>query len=174
MQAIIDRTIAGVEAGNPERSGNVILLHDAGGNRAETVAALPIIIERLRAMGYSFVPVSTLAGLSRNQSMPVISSSDRVAAVADLALFSTLGGIVVALRWIFGIAITIGIIRALALSALALIQARRELKTVFPAIDPVALRHRDDPRVQRGARDRPRRGGCAGIERRRDRGDRDR
>jgi cellulose synthase/poly-beta-1,6-N-acetylglucosamine synthase-like glycosyltransferase len=68
--------------------------------------------------------------------MPVISSSDRVAAVADLALFSTLGSIVVALRWIFGIAITIGIIRALALSALALIQARRELKTVFPAIDP--------------------------------------
>jgi cellulose synthase/poly-beta-1,6-N-acetylglucosamine synthase-like glycosyltransferase len=51
-------------------------------------------------------------------------------------LFSALGGMVIALRWIFGIAITIGILRALALSALALIQARRELKTVFPAIDP--------------------------------------
>ncbi|MGU3391317.1 polysaccharide deacetylase family protein [Sphingomonas sp. M1A8_2b] len=136
VQAIIDRTIAGVEAGNPERSGNVILLHDAGGNRAQTVAALPVIIERLRAMGYSFVPVSTLAGLSRDAAMPVISSSDRVAAMADLALFSILGGLVVALRWIFGVAITIGILRALALSALALIQARRELKTVFPAIDP--------------------------------------
>ncbi len=136
VQAIIDRTIAGVEAGNPDRSGNVILLHDAGGNRAQTVAALPVIIERLRAMGYSFVPVSTLAGLSRDAAMPVISSSDRVAAMADLALFSTLGGLVVALRWIFGIAITIGILRALALSALALIQARRELHTVFPAIDP--------------------------------------
>ncbi|MEG3165584.1 glycosyltransferase [Sphingomonas sp. PB2P19] len=135
VQAIVDRTIAGVQAGNPDRSGNVILLHDAGGNRAQTVAALPIIIERLRAMGYSFVPVSTLAGLSRDAAMPVISSSDRVAAMADLALFSTLGGFVVALRWIFGIAITIGILRALALSALALIQARRELKTVFPPID---------------------------------------
>jgi cellulose synthase/poly-beta-1,6-N-acetylglucosamine synthase-like glycosyltransferase/peptidoglycan/xylan/chitin deacetylase (PgdA/CDA1 family)/spore germination protein YaaH len=136
VQAIIDRTIAGVSAGTPERSGNVILLHDAGGNRAQTVAALPVIIERLRAMGYSFVPVSTLAGLTRDAAMPVISSSDRVAAMADLALFSTLGGFVVALRWIFGIAITIGICRALALSALALIQARRELRTVFPPIDP--------------------------------------
>ncbi len=136
VQEIIDRTIAGVQAGNPERSGNVILLHDAGGNRAQTVAALPVIIERLRAMGYSFVPVSTLAGLTRDAAMPVISSSDRVAAMADLALFSALGGFVVALRWIFGIAITIGILRALALSALALIQARRELKTVFPPIDP--------------------------------------
>jgi cellulose synthase/poly-beta-1,6-N-acetylglucosamine synthase-like glycosyltransferase/peptidoglycan/xylan/chitin deacetylase (PgdA/CDA1 family) len=136
VQAIIDRTIAGVSAGNPERSGNVILLHDAGGNRAQTVAALPVIIERLRAMGYSFVPVSTLAGLSRDAAMPVISSGDRVAAMADLALFSALGGFVIALRWIFGIAITIGILRALALSALALIQARRELKTVFSPIDP--------------------------------------
>ncbi len=136
VQAIIDRTIAQVEDGNPERSGNIVLLHDAGGNRAQTVAALPVIIDRLRAMGYDFVPVSTLAGLSRDAAMPVISSSDRAAAVADLALFSALGGMVIALRWIFGIAITIGILRALALSALALVQARRELKTVFPAIDP--------------------------------------
>ncbi|MGQ7361701.1 hypothetical protein ACTGV6_10655, partial [Streptococcus suis] len=100
--------------------------HDAGGNRQETVEALPVIIERLRAMGYHFVPVSTLAGLSRNQSMPPISASDQLAARADLALFSTLGGLVIALRWLFGIAITVGILRAVTLSALALIQARRE------------------------------------------------
>lgn len=134
--AIIDRTIAQVVEGSDERSANIILLHDAGGNRAQTVAALPVIIDRLQAMGYHFVPVSALAGLTRDAAMPVISSSDRVAAVADLALFSTLGGLVIGLRWIFGIAITIGILRALALSALALIQARRELRTVFPAIDP--------------------------------------
>ncbi|WP_294294085.1 glycosyltransferase, partial [uncultured Sphingomonas sp.] len=117
-------------------SRNVILLHDAGGNRAETVAALPVIIDRLRAMGYHFVPVSTLAGLSRNASMPPISASDQLAARVDLGLFSALGFIVVALHWMFAIAITVGILRALALSALALIQARREGREVFPAIDP--------------------------------------
>ena len=144
VQAIIDSTIADVTSG-PARCGadadancsrNVILLHDAGGNRAETVAALPVIIERLRAMGYSFVPVSTLAGISRAAVMPAISSGDRLAAGADLALFTILGWIVVALHWLFGIAITIGILRALTLSALALIQARREGRRVFPAIDP--------------------------------------
>lgn len=143
-QEIIDRTIEGVTGGpatcnedSPANcSRNIILLHDAGGERSQTVAALPVIIERLRAMGYEFVPVSRLAGLSRNAAMPEISASDRLAAGADLALFSMLGGMVVALRWIFGIAITIGILRALTLSALALIQARREFRTVFPAIDP--------------------------------------
>ena len=144
VQAIIDATIARVTSGpalcdddsDADCSRNIILLHDAGGNRAQTVAALPVIIDRLRAMGYSFVPVSTLAGISREAAMPRISAGDQWAARADLALFTALGGLVVALHWLFGIAITVGILRALALSALALIQARRESRIVFPAIDP--------------------------------------
>ena len=42
------------------KPGAIILLHDAGGNRAETVAALPKIIDRLRARGYRFVTVPRL------------------------------------------------------------------------------------------------------------------
>ncbi|HWW63587.1 MAG TPA: glycosyltransferase [Sphingomonadaceae bacterium] len=136
VQAIIDRTIAGVEASNPQRSGQVVLLHDSGGNRAQTVAALPTIIHELRARGYRFVPVSTLAGLSRAAVLPPISKSDRMAAAADLALFTLLGWIVIALRWLFTIAISLGILRAVALSALAIWQARREGRQVFPSVDP--------------------------------------
>ena len=146
VQAIIDKTIEDATSGPDDCkadqdqpancSRNIILLHDAGGDRAQTVEALPVIIDRLRAMGYSFVPVSALAGLTREASMPPISSSDRVAALADLGLFTILGWIVIALHWLFAIAISVGILRALALSALALIQARRENRTVFPAIDP--------------------------------------
>ncbi|WP_267381127.1 MULTISPECIES: polysaccharide deacetylase family protein [unclassified Sphingomonas] len=146
VQAIIDKTIADATTGPANCTGdedaptncsrNIVLLHDAGGNRAQTVAALPVIIERLRAMGYRFVPVSALAGLTREASMPPISSSDRLAAMADLGLFTILGWIVIALHWLFAIAISVGILRALALSALALIQARRENRTVFPPIDP--------------------------------------
>jgi cellulose synthase/poly-beta-1,6-N-acetylglucosamine synthase-like glycosyltransferase len=144
VQQIIDSTIARITSApatcdndsEADCSRNIILLHDGGGNRAETVAALPVIIERLRASGYHFVSVSTLAGLSRNASMPPISASDQLAARVDLGLFTALGAIVVGLHWLFGIAITVGILRALALSALALIQARREGREVFPAIDP--------------------------------------
>ncbi len=143
VQQIIDKTIADVTSGGPcdessetQCSRNIILLHDAGGNRAQTVAALPVIIDTLRAKGYRFVPVSTLAGIPRDVAMPVISAGDRVAAQTDLFIFGTLGAIVTALGWIFLFAISIGIARAIILSALALIQARREGRTVFPAIDP--------------------------------------
>ncbi|QNQ10476.1 polysaccharide deacetylase family protein [Sphingomonas alpina] len=144
VQAIIDKTLSMVDAGkapcgsnSPANcSRNVVLLHDAGGNRAQTLAALPVIIDQLRARGYTLVPVSTLAGIPRDVAMPPISASDRLAAQVDLFIFGTLGTIVTALGWIFLFAITIGILRALTLSALALIQARREARMVFPAIDP--------------------------------------
>jgi peptidoglycan/xylan/chitin deacetylase (PgdA/CDA1 family) len=35
--------------------GSIILEHDGGGNRAETVAALKIVIPRLLDAGYHFV-----------------------------------------------------------------------------------------------------------------------
>ncbi len=48
---------AGISAGKP---GAIILLHDGGGDRSETVAALPRIIERLRQRGFRLVTVSQL------------------------------------------------------------------------------------------------------------------
>jgi cellulose synthase/poly-beta-1,6-N-acetylglucosamine synthase-like glycosyltransferase/spore germination protein YaaH/peptidoglycan/xylan/chitin deacetylase (PgdA/CDA1 family) len=144
VQAIIDNVVNGVaKRGTGCASGddlqcshNIVLLHDAGGDRQQTIEALPTIIEKLRAMGFTLVPVSELAGLSRDQAMPPISPGDRAAAQADLFLFGTIGAVVTALGWIFLFAISIGILRAVILSALALIQARREGRTIFPPIDP--------------------------------------
>ncbi|ATE63246.1 glycosyltransferase [Rhizorhabdus dicambivorans] len=133
---IVRRTIEGVENGDEGVSGNVVLLHDSGGDRAQTVAALPIIIRELRARGYRLVPVSELAGLPRAAVNPPISKGDRLAAETDLALFSALGWSVIAIKWIFLVAITLGIARAILLSGLALVQARRESRTVFPPVDP--------------------------------------
>jgi peptidoglycan/xylan/chitin deacetylase (PgdA/CDA1 family) len=39
------------------RPGSIVLMHDAGGNRLQTVAALPFIVRRLRARGFRFVTV---------------------------------------------------------------------------------------------------------------------
>jgi cellulose synthase/poly-beta-1,6-N-acetylglucosamine synthase-like glycosyltransferase/peptidoglycan/xylan/chitin deacetylase (PgdA/CDA1 family) len=38
--------------------GAIIMFHDGGGNRSETVAALPIVISRLKAKGYHFTTVT--------------------------------------------------------------------------------------------------------------------
>jgi peptidoglycan/xylan/chitin deacetylase (PgdA/CDA1 family) len=42
------------------RPGAIVLLHDGGGNRAQTVAALPAIIRALRRRHYEFVMVAQL------------------------------------------------------------------------------------------------------------------
>ncbi len=137
-QAIVDNTLAAVARATPEVSQNIVLLHDSGGDRSQTVEALPQIIDRLRAQGYSFVPISTLADLSHAAVMPTLNPAERRAVEADLALFTLLGGATVFVKWLFVVAITLGILRAIALSALALLQARREGRTVFPATDPTA------------------------------------
>jgi peptidoglycan/xylan/chitin deacetylase (PgdA/CDA1 family)/glycosyltransferase involved in cell wall biosynthesis len=58
-RAIVRRAVAG------GRGGRVILLHDGGGKRARTLAALPQIVARLRAEGYRFVTASELLGVRR-------------------------------------------------------------------------------------------------------------
>jgi peptidoglycan-N-acetylglucosamine deacetylase len=42
--------------------GSIVLMHDGGGSRGETLAALPQVIDTLRARGYRFVTVSELLG----------------------------------------------------------------------------------------------------------------
>jgi peptidoglycan-N-acetylglucosamine deacetylase len=54
VQAIVDRAVDGA------KPGAIILMHDAGGDRTETVAALPQIIKRLRARGYRLVTIPRL------------------------------------------------------------------------------------------------------------------
>jgi cellulose synthase/poly-beta-1,6-N-acetylglucosamine synthase-like glycosyltransferase/peptidoglycan/xylan/chitin deacetylase (PgdA/CDA1 family)/spore germination protein YaaH len=122
---IVQRTLDAVRNGNGDRSANVILLHDGGGNRAETVKALPRIIATLQAEGYRFVPVSTLAGLTRDDVMPQVSGLDLLAVRADVAIFSSLAAAIDGLDWIFFFAIALGMARAISMTALALFPERR-------------------------------------------------
>ena len=50
--------------------GNIILLHDGGGDRRETVRALPLIIEGVRAKGFQIVSVGELMHKTRAEVMP--------------------------------------------------------------------------------------------------------
>jgi peptidoglycan-N-acetylglucosamine deacetylase len=56
--------------------GSIILLHDAGGDRSQTVAALPRILEWLQARGDTVVPLSTLLGTTRDALMPPLQSGN--------------------------------------------------------------------------------------------------
>ncbi len=43
-------------------NGSIILMHDGGGDRSQTLAALPSIIEGLKQRGYTFVTIPQLLG----------------------------------------------------------------------------------------------------------------
>jgi peptidoglycan-N-acetylglucosamine deacetylase len=55
--------------------GSVILLHDAGGDRSQTVEALPRILDWLHTRGDTVVPLSTLLGTTRDAVMPPVQSN---------------------------------------------------------------------------------------------------
>ncbi len=78
--------------------GNIILLHDGGGDRRETVKALPLIIDGIKARGYEIVPVSELMGKTRAEVMPPITTNERWAAWIDglnFSLFAAISSLII-------------------------------------------------------------------------------
>lgn len=87
----------------------VIVMHDAGGERSATVAAVPRVIDALRADGYSFVPLATLLGLKRDDLMPPGRDAMTWFDQVTFSLMSGIGGVVI---WIFWLAVLGGALRA--------------------------------------------------------------
>jgi cellulose synthase/poly-beta-1,6-N-acetylglucosamine synthase-like glycosyltransferase/peptidoglycan/xylan/chitin deacetylase (PgdA/CDA1 family) len=52
--------------------GNIVLLHDAGGDRSQTVEALPRIIDYLHARGDRIVSLGELLQIPRDELMPLV------------------------------------------------------------------------------------------------------
>ncbi|HVM75139.1 MAG TPA: glycosyltransferase [Candidatus Saccharimonadales bacterium] len=105
--------------------GNVVLLHDGGGEREQTVVALPLIIDGLRAKGYELVSVSDLLGKTRADVMVPLSFRERLSAKADGLIFGIFqwSRLTIATVFILGIFLVSG--RALVIGILAIIEKMR-------------------------------------------------
>jgi cellulose synthase/poly-beta-1,6-N-acetylglucosamine synthase-like glycosyltransferase/peptidoglycan/xylan/chitin deacetylase (PgdA/CDA1 family) len=68
--------------------GGIILLHDGGGDRSQTVRAIERLVPQLRARGFRLVTVSELAGLPREQAEVRVGGWDRT---RGRILITTLG-----------------------------------------------------------------------------------
>jgi len=123
---IVANVMSGVTHATAQRSENVILLHDGGGNRAQTVAALPLIITQLRQAGFEIVPLSQLIGVPRDAVMPAVSGSDLFSVRLDVSIFLFLAALDYAIRFLFFVAIALGISRAVLLTGLAVANRRKE------------------------------------------------
>jgi cellulose synthase/poly-beta-1,6-N-acetylglucosamine synthase-like glycosyltransferase/peptidoglycan/xylan/chitin deacetylase (PgdA/CDA1 family) len=103
---------------NPDLQGNIILMHDSGGDRSKTLVLLPQLIDSLRARGYQFVPLSELVGKTHDEVMPRLPLT--MSLYADRAVFLTLSYVGQFLYYCFIGAIVLGVARLFALAGLAL------------------------------------------------------
>jgi len=83
------------------RCGNIVLLHDGGGNRSETVRALPMIIDGIRARGFEVAPVYELLGKTRADVMAPLPAGELWAARLDRAGFWLFDAGIIGITWIF-------------------------------------------------------------------------
>jgi cellulose synthase/poly-beta-1,6-N-acetylglucosamine synthase-like glycosyltransferase/peptidoglycan/xylan/chitin deacetylase (PgdA/CDA1 family)/spore germination protein YaaH len=111
-----------------QTTGNIILLHDAGGNRRETIKALPRIIDYYRSKGYQFVTVSALMGKTRDQVMPAVDARYALSENLDYTFFLITFFWEHFLHGFFLVAIALIIIRLLFIALMAILQHRREKK----------------------------------------------
>lgn len=118
VSAIVSRVIEGVKSGQ----GNVVLLHDGGGNRSQTVAALPGIIEGLQSGGYRIVTVSDLMNLPPESVMPPVVWTKQISAIIYATAFYVISAFNNALAWLFVAGIVLGIVRFFFISTLAILQ----------------------------------------------------
>jgi cellulose synthase/poly-beta-1,6-N-acetylglucosamine synthase-like glycosyltransferase/peptidoglycan/xylan/chitin deacetylase (PgdA/CDA1 family) len=118
--------------------GNIVLLHDGGGNRSQTLAALPQIIDALRAQGYQFVSVADLLGKTRAQVMLPLSSQEQFEARADGFIFGIYHWfwVLITTTFILGIILVSG--RTLIIGILALIEKLRPDRAVMADPPPSA------------------------------------
>ena len=131
-QEIVKRVIEQAEHG----VGNIVLLHDGGGDRSHTIEALPGIIEGLRSAGFQLVLASDLIGQTRAQAMPPLNLRERLVAGADALIFNLFEWLRLGIAWIFvlGIALVSG--RALIVGVLALIEKLRPAVPERPEFRP--------------------------------------
>ncbi|HXC54347.1 MAG TPA: polysaccharide deacetylase family protein [Rhizomicrobium sp.] len=128
---IVARVLSGVEhPPTQDARGSAVLLHDAGGDRSQTVAALPVLIDKLRARGFQFVPASTLIGFSRDQAMPPLSPT--MALLTDRVVFLTVSWAGRLLYYAFLTAIWLGVSRLFFLAGLSLWNLRRDKAAAAP------------------------------------------
>jgi peptidoglycan-N-acetylglucosamine deacetylase len=65
---------------------NIIVLHDGGGDRSQTVEALDKLIPSLQQQGYTFSTVADLMGATRDEVMPHTTSSEGVIVAGSTAI----------------------------------------------------------------------------------------
>jgi peptidoglycan/xylan/chitin deacetylase (PgdA/CDA1 family) len=76
VKRIVDNVVSAV------KPGSIVLMHDAGGDRSQTLAAVPTIVRKLRRMGYGLVTVEKMLAEDPPRRKDDVGSPRAIAGVA--------------------------------------------------------------------------------------------
>ncbi|PZF71019.1 glycosyltransferase [Taibaiella soli] len=113
--------------------GNIILLHDAGGDRSATVKALPRLIKYFKSQGYQFTTIADLVGKKKDELMPPVPRSSGYYFVQFnyyIAAIGYWGGRIIFATFL--VCIVLAMLRTLFMAVLASLEHRREKKENLP------------------------------------------
>lgn len=132
--SIFKKVVNGVNAGY----GNIILLHDAGGDsREETVKALPKIIDYFQKRGYKFINLNTLLHKSTNELMPPIQKGEEYYIMkSNMAFLSFTYWVIKILATLFIVFIALGLFRFVFMIMLTIKEKKRSRKRIYSTLPP--------------------------------------
>ncbi|MGW7436547.1 bifunctional polysaccharide deacetylase/glycosyltransferase family 2 protein [Streptomyces sp. NPDC054849] len=121
-----------------DTAGQILLLHDAGGDRTQTVAALEQLVPRLKASGWTFATVGDAVGLP--EAVQPAETADRWQGLALITAIRTSDWILEGLSWLLWAAGAISLLRAIAVFVAARRHVRMRRKPWgAPVTEPVSV-----------------------------------
>jgi cellulose synthase/poly-beta-1,6-N-acetylglucosamine synthase-like glycosyltransferase/peptidoglycan/xylan/chitin deacetylase (PgdA/CDA1 family)/spore germination protein YaaH len=82
----VDRIVSRVMAGVASNAGNIVLLHDGGGDRSQTIEAVKRLIPMLRAKGYEIVSLDKLLGVPQAELATALPAAEKLLSASDVYL----------------------------------------------------------------------------------------
>jgi cellulose synthase/poly-beta-1,6-N-acetylglucosamine synthase-like glycosyltransferase/peptidoglycan/xylan/chitin deacetylase (PgdA/CDA1 family)/spore germination protein YaaH len=145
VEHIVKKVIDGAIGG----AGNIVLLHDSGGDRFQTVKALPLIIKQLRARDFKLVSISNLLGLPRAEIMPKLPRHEQFEARITEVGFLLLSWCTTGIFYLFAVGILLSVLRFLCIVPLAVSEWRKNrhcnaLRDFLPSVAVVVPAYNEE------------------------------
>jgi cellulose synthase/poly-beta-1,6-N-acetylglucosamine synthase-like glycosyltransferase/peptidoglycan/xylan/chitin deacetylase (PgdA/CDA1 family) len=135
----VDQIVADSLATGPE--GEILLMHDGGGDRSQTVEALDDILTTLDARGVEVTTVGDAVGIAGTN--PAVSSMDAAVGATAITGFRLGEFIVTAMKWMLLVTGVIVLLRAVLVLAAAVLHVRRarraQTEPLPVVVEPVSV-----------------------------------
>jgi cellulose synthase/poly-beta-1,6-N-acetylglucosamine synthase-like glycosyltransferase/peptidoglycan/xylan/chitin deacetylase (PgdA/CDA1 family) len=132
----------------PAGLGGVVLLHDGGGDRSQTVEAVERLIVKLQGEGYRFTTISDLAGLTPGSTVQPVGGFDRLQGLALLLTLRLASAASRGFRLLIFPFTALTLIRSIAVVVLARRQARLTppdaAVTFFPPVSVIVPAYNEE------------------------------